>query len=103
MTTSIQIIPEQINEFIATSILQSSLGKEVEAAVQRVLKDIMSSYKNPYDGIIARYVGELIEKLLKEKYIEHITTILEKTLKEKLTDELIQRMVDAAVEKLNRY
>ncbi len=97
-----QLTPEQVNEFIAKAVLESQIGDVVKASVDRVLGELKKSYQNPFDAVITQEVTALIRKELKATY----QPILEEKIKTAMaiwaTDESMDKIVDAAVERLKR-
>lgn len=91
--------PQKINEFIANAILQSHMGKAMDDRVNEFVNKMSSSYDNPLDPIIKRYITEAIETLVKEKY----KNFIEDQIKSKITEEKVSKIVDTIWKRLADY
>lgn len=97
-----QLTPEQVNQFLAEAIIKSKIGDAVEACVAKVVKDLQSSYNNPFETAIKAEVSNIIVTVLREKYHDEIKTRVTAALAVKLTDDAIGELIDAAWKKSRR-
>ena len=95
----INLEPEQINKIISELILKSKIGEEIQKSVDRVLKNLQTTYQNPFDAVITNAIGAQISLLIKDQYSEQIKQVLEKLLKDKLTPEYISEVFQKALHK----
>ena len=98
--TNVQLTPEQINEFIANSIMESQIGKLVQDSVNRVMRDLSTSYNNPFDTAIKSHVSRLIQEELINGYKPQILESVRKALETQVTDDLVSRMIKATFDKI---
>lgn len=96
------LTPEQVNAFLADAILKSQIGDALNAAVEKVVSDLQKSYNNPFELAIKGKIDVIISELLNTEYREIFKARVAETLKKVLTDELINKIVDAGIEKLRR-
>ena len=97
-----QLTPEQINEFVAKAVLESQIGNAVKESVARVMSQLQSSYNNPFDQVIRQHVSAIIETQLRETYKEQIQAKVQEGLANVMTEEFVQRLVEAALNRMNR-
>lgn len=97
-----ELTAEQINDFLSKAILESQIGEAVKASVARVLADLNKTYQNPFDGVIQRHVMDLIDKELREHYAPLVEERVKESLSKSLTDEVIQKIVDAGLDRLRK-
>lgn len=98
-----QLTPEQINEFVAKSVLESQIGQAVQAAVKRSIEKLSQSYDNPFDSVIRSHVTQMIEDELKARYYEALKVRVKQKMETAITDDIMTRIVEAAVDKYKRY
>jgi hypothetical protein len=98
------LTPEQVNEFVAKAVMDSEIGLAVQESVKRVMADLRKSYDNPFDAVIKRHVIDAIDKELVTNYGDDIRQGVQKALKSYISEEIIEKIVTAATEKLrSRY
>lgn len=99
-----ELTPQQINEFIAKTVMDSQIGEVVKGAVQRSIAELSKSYNNPFDEVIKRYVRELIEKEVLSTYAPLLEAGIKDAMTKHMTDEVMQSIIKAALTKLeSRY
>jgi uncharacterized membrane-anchored protein YjiN (DUF445 family) len=99
-----ELTPQQINEFIAKTVMDSQIGEVVKGAVQRSIAELSKSYNNPFDDVVKRYVRELIEKEVLATYAPLLETGIKDAMAKHMTDEVMQSIIKAALAKLeSRY
>lgn len=99
-----KLTPQQINEFIAKSVMDSQIGEIVNGAVQRSIAELSKSYNNPFDDVIKRFVRELIEKEVLATYAPLLEAGIKDAMAKHMTDEVMQSIIKAALAKLeSRY
>lgn len=99
-----QLTPEQVNDFIANAVLESQLGVAVKESVDRAVRDLSRGYDNPFDKVIRQFVENLISSELRENYLPRIADEVKQTMENYVTDEIVQKIVEAGMEKLrSRY
>jgi hypothetical protein len=99
---SMELTPEQVNSFIANAILESQIGTVVKAAVDRSVAKLSQSYDNPFDQVIRNEVASLIQKEVAEKYRPQLEAGIKSAIEKHMTDEVIQKIINAAIDKLGR-
>jgi hypothetical protein len=99
-----ELTAEQINNFIATAVLDSQLGTFTRAAVQKAVDDMSKSYQNPFDGAIRNHIQILIEQELKTVFKPVLEAKVKAALANVVTDEMLQKIVEAGIERIkSRY
>lgn len=99
-----QLTPEQVNDFIAKAVLESQIGEVVQKAVKRSIEDLSKSYNNPFDEVIKRHVSAIIDKEVMATYRPVLEAGIKEAMKNHMTDEVVERIISAALEKLkSRY
>lgn len=102
LDTSLGLTPEQVNEFLTRAILDSELGTAVREATTRVLADLRRTTGNPFDTVIKKHVEAMIDKEIMITYRDELETKVREGLARQLTDELINGIVQAALERFRR-
>lgn len=98
MALELNITAEDIDQLVRDSIMKAGFGKAVEEAVISSLR----GYNSPVEGAIKRYVGEIAAELIREKYKIQIISAVQKAIEEKVTDEVIDKTVSAATDRMIR-
>lgn len=86
---AIEISPDQINEYIAQSILSSAVGKSLKIAIDEEVKRLGQSYDNPYKRHVEAEVIRLIKELIETEFKEQIR----QAIREKITDEFLNEIL----------
>jgi len=98
MPLELNITAEDVEALVRDSIMKSGFGKAVEEGVKKAF----SGYDNPIDKEIKSYVAEVCRKLLREKFSTEVLAAVTKAIQEKVTQELIDKTVAAATERMVR-
>ena len=99
-----ELTAQQVNDFLAKAVMESQIGAVTKAAVQKAVDEMSKSYQNPFDGAIRSHIQILIESELKTVYKPVLEAKVKELLTRTLTDELIEKIVDAGIEKIkSRY
>ncbi len=98
MSLELNIKPEDIERLVKDSIMQSGFGNAVTAGINKAL----SGYNNPVDDQIRQYVGRVAAELISEKYAEEVRSAVSRHIEAKITTELIDKVTEAAVLKMER-
>jgi hypothetical protein len=96
----IDLTPEQVNDFLSKAVLESQIGTAVKASVDRVLKELGDSYKNPFDSAIRTIVLKQIETEVLTKFRPTIEASVRKSLESHLTDEIVKKIISVVMEKM---
>lgn len=99
---TIALTPEQINEFIAKAVMDSAIGVHVQTAVKNQIQKLCTSYDNPFDAVIRSEVCKLIESEIITTYRPLLEERMKKALADHMTDEVVAKIIGAAIDKLNR-
>lgn len=100
MEINVNITPEQVNEAVAAAIIKSALGVELEKHIQAEVAKFSTSYNNPIDKIVARYIDESVRQIVQEQY----GTQIKEWIAEKLTPEFTADLFNKLWESFkNRY
>ena len=91
--------PEQINAWLANAILESALGKTIRAKAEATLRGYQfeQEVEAAIKGIVASSARDLVEK--DEAFRARIAAAVQ----DRLTPELIGKLADAAMAKIDRY
>ena len=65
MDIKLDISPEQINKYVADSVLNSLLGEKIKVLIENKLKNIDSSWNNPISQAVDEVVKDHIKELLR--------------------------------------
>ena len=94
--------PEDVNRFIAEGILKSAIGQKMQEAIDRVLDEWSKkdgTFADPFARVIEGEIRSVIHTLLLNNEFK---PRIHKLVSEKLTDDVLQRFIDAAWEALQR-
>lgn len=95
MEFQINLDPEQINKNITEAVAKSAIGKELQRAIEKAVKDLSQSYNNPFEHIIKME----IEKLIREEVTKHLDHIRDEVAK-RLTTEVLNDIVSKSLTSL---
>lgn len=98
-----QLTPEQINDFLAKSVLESQIGAAVQASVKRAVESLSKTYNNPFDAVIRAAVVDLIRNEVNTTHRALLEATVKEKLQEALPQEVVSKLVEAAFEKLAHY
>lgn len=98
-----QLTPEQINEFVAQAVLESALGQEVQASIERVMKSFRNTHDNPFDSVIRAHANQIIDKELQTTYRPVLEAGIKTAMTKIMTDETLDKIIQAATEKLRSH
>jgi len=98
-----QLTAEQIHEFISKAIIDSQIGDAVRKSIDRVLKDLKSTYDNPIDKVVKQHIERITYELLIEEnmpeFKEHIRNALDHYVTEKVVDNIVETAVNKLYER----
>ena len=103
MTALLSISDEQIQKYVADSLLNAGIGESIKKSISEILT---SRYNNPVDKAISIYVQEVAIELVKTKFAPEINAIIETAIKgfiEKKGFEAIFKSLSEKLEKLDDY
>lgn len=92
-----QLTPEQINDFLAKSIMESQIGDAVKASVARVLSNLNKSWDNPIDAVIKQEVMQMIRTEIITTHREAMIAMIRDKVASKLTDDFIDKIITAGL------
>jgi hypothetical protein len=95
MDLNINIDPEQINKMVAEAVLNSAIGEQVKAQVQKNVDELGKSYQNPIDAVIKKHVNNLILECLMSEHADLLKSKVHEAISGKITDEFVNRVMDA--------
>ena len=99
MEVKVDLSPEQINQTIVEALAKSAIGIELDRIIQEQVKRISSSYQNPIEPIVSRYIADAIQKSIQEKYGAQITDWVTEKVTEKFSEQLFTKMWDSFISK----
>lgn len=91
----IKIDSEMVNKVVAESIVKSALGKGLEDAINKQLKECLDGYNSPVKRLVEHHVTECVKSVLENNYKAKIIEMIS----QKLTGEHIDTIVSASVAK----
>lgn len=97
-----QLTPEQINEFISKSVLESQIGEAVKAAVKKQIDNLSKSYDNPFDVVIRNIVTEQIHEIVTAQYKDQLRDRVERAIAAAMTEEMFDRIVSSALDRFKQ-
>ena len=96
----LKLLPEDIDKFIREAILKSALGKNIEATIDKAVKDAIDSYNSPIKQLVNETVRELIkEQMQKPEYRQLITDAIINRITPKTMDDILSY----GIQKLHDY
>ncbi|MEJ1404715.1 MAG: hypothetical protein RPU73_12740 [Candidatus Sedimenticola sp. (ex Thyasira tokunagai)] len=95
MDLNVNIDPEQINKLVAEAVLNSAIGEQVKAQVQKNVDELGKSYNNPIDAVIKKHINDLILQCLMAEHAELLKAKVHEALSGKITDEFVNKVMDA--------
>jgi hypothetical protein len=91
----VELSGENVNQAIATAILESTLGAAIQREVGEYLKKLTQTWDSPIKGIIEQEARKLIIQVLNE-HKQQIRAEVEK----QMTEAMITRVVSDAIERV---
>lgn len=99
MDVKINIEPDQINKFVADSIIQSTLGVQL----QKIIKDKVDEYSRQWDNPLKKAVEYEIERViaivLRDEYGDQIRSHIKDLLAKMITDEFCNNLLNDSIMK----
>lgn len=94
----VNITPEEIDKYVKTAIIESSIGKIIKESSEKFMNEILANrYDSPIKAILHNVARELIESHIKTpENLELIKNIIS----EKITQEAVKSIVDKMLDKL---
>lgn len=97
-----ELTGEQINEFLSKAILESQLGEAVKKAIERNLEDLQKRWDNPFDAVVKSHINQILDKEIMVNFRPALEKRIKESVAQNLTDELIENIFKAGLEKLRR-
>lgn len=91
----IKIDSESVNKVVAEAIIKSAMGKELEAAINKAMTEVVPGWDSPVKKLVQNHVHQAIREVLERDYKSKIVEMLS----EKLSNEHVATIVDASVTK----
>lgn len=98
MALELNIKPEDVEQLVKDSIMKAGFGKAVSDAVTKAI----SGYNNPVEDAIKRYVGQVADELIREKYSEEVRTAVQLHMEACITAELINKVTGEVVQRMQQ-
>lgn len=97
MTVELKIDAEQINKYVAQRIIESSIGKTLQEAIDKQVASLSSLYNNPLDAAIQHAVkNEVIRLLGQPEFVEKI----HKLVIARTTDDVLNGIISKVWDRL---
>jgi len=88
----IQISPEQINEYLVKTILESSIGTAIKKIIDDEVAKLSRAYDNPLQKVVEVEMARQIQVMIQTDYTE----LLKQKIREHLTEEALSNISSAA-------
>ena len=95
MELNVDIDPEQINKMVADAVLESALGEAVKKTIAEQVKSISSSYNNPLESVIRKYMQDMVEQVLIKDYGKELKAKVNTAVASKITDDFIGKIIES--------
>lgn len=94
----INIRPEDIDVYVKEAILKSTFGKQIEASLQKCLKEILESYRSPVEELVKRELGMIVREFvnrpeIKEKILGVISSIVSRDKLDRVVEGTIEEVI----------
>lgn len=93
---------DAVNQFVADAILKSVLGQELQAAIDKQLKEVLHGYNSPVRKLIEQELFKTIQNLLETKYRVEIVEKVAQQLTAEHVEEVVKKSVEKAMQYLKR-
>lgn len=94
----LNITNEDVEKLVKEQLIKSSIGEFINKGIQESLM----GYNSPIEASLKKYVTEIAEKLIREKYSEEIREIVVEHMSKVFTKEMMQKTVDASMDRIVR-
>jgi len=94
MEIKVDLSPEQINQTIADAIAKSAIGDQLERIIKETIAKLSSTYSNPIQAVVERYVNDEIAKLLHTTYADQIREAVKAQVTEEIVTALVAKVWD---------
>lgn len=95
----ITIKPDDIDQYVRTAILESTVGRDIKEGLERALKSIFSGYGNPIQDIMKRELERIVKDYLEQPDIK---PKIYEAIAKAITPEAIETIVGFGVAELDR-
>jgi len=92
MEIKVDLSAEQINGQICEAIAKSAIGEELQKAIEKEVKALSTSYRNPFENIIKSQINTFIQQIVREQYSEQIKELVRAQVTEKFTQDLFEKL-----------
>ena len=98
MGLEINIKPEDVEIYVKEALIKSGIGKSISEGVSASLR----GYDSPVEKAIKKYVGEIAESLIRDKYSEQIKQLVQEKIATMVTDDLLKTIADKTIDTMIR-
>lgn len=99
MEINVEISAEQINAQICDAIAKSAIGEELQNMIDKTVKEMSTSYNNPFKQIVHNYISQAIRKLIETEYMDTIEKLVKEKVSKQFTEDMISKMWEAFASK----
>lgn len=96
----IKIDSEMVNQVVTNAIIKSALGQNLEAEINKQIKESISGYRSPVGDLIQKFIREAIQAVLRDNFQEQIRESIAKTLTNNHVEKLVESAVVIAIKKM---
>ena len=100
MELNVNLNPEMINKMVAEAVLDSAIGEQVRAQVQKNVDELGKTYNNPIDAVIKKHISDLILQCLVAEHDTLLRDKIHEAISGKITDEFVNKVMEAAWRKI---
>jgi len=96
----LNLLPQDIDKLIKDVVIKSALGKNIEATIDRTVKECIDSYDSPIKQLVKNVIVEIVkEHLSKEENRVVITEAIAKII----TPKTVEDILTYGIQKLKDY
>lgn len=93
MDITVNITPEQIEQYIAQSVMDSSIGKRVKEIVESQIKGMGRSWDNALTKAINEEIIKVVRRMIIEEYEPQIQEAARELLAQKVRGDFISNLI----------
>lgn len=96
----IKVDSEMVNKVVAEAIIKSALGKNLEDAINKQMKDCIDGYNSPVKQLVTQHVTNCIKTALETNYKDKIVEMIAAKLSGEHVDSIVSASVTKALQML---
>ena len=97
MDIKLDITPEKINEYVANSVIESSIGEALKKSIDDQIQKLNRGWDSPLDKVVRSEIESACYRILRDEYKEQIEQSIKDILPKYITNDFIGEIMQNAL------